>query len=1247
MTNKLKKFLATLLAMSMILSMVSVSAFADEGPEEGNTTPTVTQEEQKEEEQKEEEKQEVGQENQADPADTSEENGEQDGEANIMPLSLDEPEPQAELTEAQRLQAAINEAVDGVETTVTMTADITGMTTAEIITIPEGKVIVLDMAGHSITVAGDFAGRPIANKGTLTVQGNGKIDATNSRTGGYGAIRNDGTLTMMDGEYIGNVYADAGAIRNGAGASMTMCGGKIAGSQGIFNAGDVTIYKGEIMTLACSGCGTPYGYALNNRDDGSASGKMWILPEKDEDVLVHGTQGALASVGGAEVHVQGGTFYTEPCENDHKGNTFYAVYVSGKAGAPAKCVVDGGKFSTTGSVACIYVNNTNPADNGGAPGQGILEINGGSFDQGSNGAKLVTFTGTNGSRLAISGGEFKADVTEYVVPTAAYDPATGKVEPLTAETGVAEVGGKYYSSLRAAINAATEGQTVTLLQDAHETVVIDKDLTLNGAGKSVILDADVAQNVTGIAAVNGESMGYMAVIAATNGANVTVENLTIESSEAVMDTLDRSYRHIGIAALNANVTVKNSTVKDMCYTDNVKGIQNGISIYAVSTDATTLTLENVSITNFNKGGIVTRANVNLVMDGCTVTGWGETTLSAQNGIQYSGNATIKNTTISGLKYTADNQWKGGAMAIMNYPGSTQTTSVIENVTCTNVDYAIATYANGTTEIKSGNFNGEVWGDEGTLSISGGTFSSDVSDYCIEGLEAAQQDESGKWVIVPAENMVAQIVGGGAYATLQAAIAAATEGQTVTLLTDVTIDSTAGKNQATIAIPAGVTLDGNGKTITAGTFAAQAHMLGVVDAANVTIRNLTVDMGKAANSKHALNVCGATASATLENVTLKNANAAGMVVNAATVTATGLTTEGNGWGAVNVDKKGTFTMTSGALAENNKIWSEDAETENGSTITVPEGWNWVEIGGKKVYTTGLSISLDRTTAALYSNTTPNTVTLTLTAPEGATVTWTTSDEAVATVDENGVVTAVADGTATITATVGGMTATCAVTVSTYTAPYVPPYVPPVTTPNEELSENDTPLVERPWTFVDVMEKDWFYGDVKTMFDRGVIGGMSETAYEPYTNATRAMVATLLYRMAGSPSVADLDVTVTDVAAKSWYHDAAVWAYATGVFNGYSDGSFQGGKNISREELAAVLSRYAAAQGLDVTADADLSGFTDASGVSKWAVSTMKWAVSVGLINGREGRLAAGDFANRAELATMLVRFDKLLEAAGEE
>ena len=152
------------------------------------------------------------------------------------------------------LKQAIEAASDGKETTVTLAGDIAGMTTEQIITIPENKNIILDMEGHSITVASDFTGRPIVNKGTLTVTGNGTIDASASKTGGYGAIDNYGTLTIENGTYTGSVDASGASIKNRPDSVLKIQDGTFNGAvTAVYNAGKTYIYDGTFAVIVAVG----------------------------------------------------------------------------------------------------------------------------------------------------------------------------------------------------------------------------------------------------------------------------------------------------------------------------------------------------------------------------------------------------------------------------------------------------------------------------------------------------------------------------------------------------------------------------------------------------------------------------------------------------------------------------------------------------------------------------------------------------------------------------------------------------------------------------------------------------------------------------------------------------------------------------------------------------------------------------------------------------------------------------------
>ena len=344
-----------------------------------------------------------------------------------------------------------------------------------------------------------------------------------------------------------------------------------------------------------------------------------------------------------------------------------------------------------------------------------------------------------------------------------------------------------------------------------------------------------------------------------------------------------------------------------------------------------------------------------------------------------------------------------------------------------------------------------------------------------------------------------------------------------------------------------------------------------------------------------------------------------------------------------------------------------------------------------------VTLEPTSLTLFTG---DTASLTATVePSNATnknVTWSTSDPSVATV-ENGTVTAVGRGTATITVTTvdGGFTADCTVTV---TRPYIPPANPnykitveatqggtvtadptaakagttvtltpvphrgyqvgtvavtdrfgePVavteqadgtytfTMPNGQVTVTVT-FEQAPLPFPDVTEGDWFYDAVRYAYETGLMDGVGDNLFAPNSQTTRAQLVTILHRLAGEPEPGG-DSGFADVAAGTWYTDAVAWAAENGIVNGVSDTEFAPGDDITREQLAAILYRYAACQGYDVSQRADLSGFGDASSISGYAQEALSWAHAQGLVLGFEdGSLRPQGTASRAQIAAVLMRF----------
>lgn len=176
-----------------------------------------------------------------------------------------------------------------------------------------------------------------------------------------------------------------------------------------------------------------------------------------------------------------------------------------------------------------------------------------------------------------------------------------------------------------------------------------------------------------------------------------------------------------------------------------------------------------------------------------------------------------------------------------------------------------------------------------------------------------------------------------------------------------------------------------------------------------------------------------------------------------------------------------------------------------------------------------------------------------------------------------------------------------------------------------------------SFADVVQTDWFYDDVRFAVEEGLFNGTSETAFSPNGSMTRAMVVTVLYRLADAPAVSGSS-SFSDVQPGQWYTDAVLWATEQGIVTGYSDSVFGTDDAVTRQQLAAILYRYAVKDLYDTSAAADLSAYSDVSMVAGYALRAMQWANATGLIGGRtENTLAPEGTATRAEVAAILHRF----------
>lgn len=183
-------------------------------------------------------------------------------------------------------------------------------------------------------------------------------------------------------------------------------------------------------------------------------------------------------------------------------------------------------------------------------------------------------------------------------------------------------------------------------------------------------------------------------------------------------------------------------------------------------------------------------------------------------------------------------------------------------------------------------------------------------------------------------------------------------------------------------------------------------------------------------------------------------------------------------------------------------------------------------------------------------------------------------------------------------------------------------------------------EEPWPpfpFTDVPETMWYYDSVYYVYAHGLMNGTAATLFSPGNPTTRGMLVTILYRMEGSPQGAGWG-PFTDVTPGAYYAQPIAWAAWNGIVNGITSTTFAPDRNVTREQMAAILYRYTAWKGWDVSQQGNLFQFTDWQKVQAYARTPLAWAVASGLIQGKENqRLDPGGPATRAEVATILQRF----------
>ena len=173
------------------------------------------------------------------------------------------------------------------------------------------------------------------------------------------------------------------------------------------------------------------------------------------------------------------------------------------------------------------------------------------------------------------------------------------------------------------------------------------------------------------------------------------------------------------------------------------------------------------------------------------------------------------------------------------------------------------------------------------------------------------------------------------------------------------------------------------------------------------------------------------------------------------------------------------------------------------------------------------------------------------------------------------------------------------------------------------------------FADVADSGWIHDAVRYVWENNLMQGTGDTTFNPHGTMTRSQFVTILWRMEGSPNVGSS--SFTDVVDGVWYDQAAAWGDANGIVNGYGDGLFGPNDPITREQMVSMMYRYAEYKGYDLTANGDLSVFTDADLVAGWAETSMRWAVGHGLIQGSDNQVNPKGNSERCQVAAVVMRF----------
>ena len=854
--------------------------------------------------------------------------------------------------------------------------------------------------------------------------------------------------------------------------------------------------------------------------------------------------------------------------------------------------------------------------------------------------------------VAVSGGTFSSDVSEYVADgyTMVESESGYTVEILSAENAVASVGTgenvNYYKTVAEAVKNANN-ETVTLLQNATFDT-----LPLSSGAVIVDLNGHTLTSTSGETSVIQK--GANLTIQDSKGTGTLVYNGITDPAKAAFEVQERS--SITLKGIHYKTSGTGIYAWGNAATINVQGVVIDSKGYCVGTNAgkidnyqVDINVTDSQLTSAAEGaGTAVLFNVpgTLDIDNSTLNGhW-------QGMIARGGTISVRNSVITNTYETLDTSYEtawgsGNAVTLAgiaignkgnnayNYPVSIN----LKNTSVTSVGPNPAIYVyqmegdgrNVTVAISgdsavSGDFvvkkDSNV--DRVNVTISGGYFTSDPSEYVVKGKVAVESDEPGYNYMVTDANTEAPAE----------VVTAEPDANVSESITEEADKEAAGAVQS--ALDANV-VSGDGLTAAANTVAND--------------NEVTVEQGKAALKEANISVSDKKVSIAIQPYMDISIDAVDMAAKTVTLDITPMyrtvaTTADldsddkivleKGEGEVNAVQIGndapltitkpvtiTLTLPSGFVSENNTVYIQHKGYEYSATAGADCKITFTNPHGFSEFT----FTTDSKTVATIDGTSYTSL--------QAAVDDATSDDIIVVKNGNVDLSATANKTVkvmngtknNINVTINGVSRTIG---ENKTETFV--YTSGGGTPSEPE--------EPTWPFTDVTEgKDWFYDAVAYVYENGIMAGTDETTFEPYMELDRAMAAQLFYNLEGKPTVTG-DSTFTDVTSGHWAVDAITWAAQNDIVAGIGGGLYDPDSNVTREQFAVMLYKYARFKGCDLTATGDLTQFPDAGSISSWAETALSWANGKGLINGHEnGTIDPKGSTIRAQAASIMANFDQ--------